>query len=167
MRRFSLIAALLFCAACGGAVHGDLGITREDGNCETPIAVADVAETGDDGETIVRDTTAGAPFDHDGSCSQYSAREIVYAWEAPEAGTVVVTMEGGDGDEDHPDPLLYVSTTCDDETEVACNDDEETGDMLNSRVTFGVTAGTTYFIFADGYQRGDEGSFVLTIAYEG
>ena len=96
------------------------------------------------------------PSSQSGSCavSGYAGPEAVYVLESPMDGAVEIRLEGDD-------PLLYVRTDCEDPTtEVVCNDDFE---GPNSTVFLRVSAGTTYYLFADVFSEDAVSPFVLTV----
>ncbi|MFT6397173.1 MAG: hypothetical protein ACJAYU_001919 [Bradymonadia bacterium] len=67
-----------------------------------------------------------------------------------------------------PDSLLHVRTESGDfATEVACNDDSDLSDTLNSLVFFDDEAGHTYYIFADSYDLEAEGTFTIELSLNG
>src|SRR5262249_37629551 len=86
---------------------------------------------------------------------------VWYAWTAPATGTVSIDTAGSGFD-----TLLaaYTGTSVGALTQVAANDDSGVG--TTSRVSFAVTAGTTYRIAVDGY-LGDAGSVVVNWSLNG
>ena len=57
---------------------------------------------------------------------------------------------------------VYTGTTLGRLNTIASNDDDDTSDVLTSRVSFSAVAGQTYQISVDGYY-GDSGTIVLTV----
>lgn len=99
--------------------------------------------------------TAG-PDSTSGLCGG-SGPEDVYEWTPASSGLAHVDTCGSSFD-----TMLYVrELSCDPfARELACNDDSDCG--LQSRITFNVQAGTTYYVFVDGF-GGDSGSYRLRI----
>lgn len=122
-------------------------------SCAAPIVVAV-------GSTVAGNTT-DAPATYDSSCGDPGAREIVYSVTPTQNGTLKITMQPGLGFS--VDALLHVRTSCADvETELGCADfsgDPHHAEMLQLEAT----AGTTYFVFADGWAHDTFGPFELTV----
>jgi hypothetical protein len=98
-------------------------------------------------------TTSGIGT-HTSSCGG-AGPEHVYAWTPSIDGVGQISTCGSEFDS-----VLHVRTgTCDDGTEVTCNNDEPSC-LYNSRLSFPVSAGTTYYVFVDGYGEG-QGAYVV------
>ncbi|MBL8743011.1 MAG: DUF4215 domain-containing protein [Myxococcales bacterium] len=156
-------------AFCGDG-HAQLGVedcddgnTTDDDSCSNsclvnvpetfgcPGIAADVAPG--PGITLGGDTSV-ATDQYIGSCGG-DAPEIVYAFTATATGVMTVEMLAINND---LDPVLYVKTDCEGSATIACADSTFEGGA--EEVTFSVTAGTTYYVFADGY-FGTAGEFLL------
>lgn len=107
--------------------------------------------------TNVGATHESSEPDHGGVTN--GARSVWYRWVAPSSGTLTVDTCGGQTDFD---TLLsaYSGATLTGLTSLAANDDDPGCGNLRSKVTFAVTAGTTYRVALDGY-NGASGSFTL------
>ena len=130
--------------------------TDRFGTCDTPLSFNDLAEEVSPGVYQVAAEMPERPSEHSGRCSMSGAPgpEMVYIMESPMDGPVEIRLEGDD-------PLLYIRRGCDDPAaEVACNDDYE---GTNSAVYLNVSAGETYYLFADVFSEDDVAPFVLTI----
>jgi hypothetical protein len=94
--------------------------------------------------------------DADGSCTLNSGgSDAVYSLTPDIAGAVSITLTSDFN------ASLYVRTTCGNAgSEVAC--DNETGFAIDS-VTFSAQANTTYYVFVDGSETGQVGSFQLDV----
>jgi hypothetical protein len=100
------------------------------------------------------------------------APEQVYTWTPDVSGTATVATCGAGTTFD---TVLYVRSGSCAGTQLACNDDTatcgtgdgcSTADHHGSRVTFAVSAGTTYSIVVDGYSGscgGASGTFAMTV----
>jgi hypothetical protein len=82
------------------------------------------------------------------------APDLVYVVVPAADGTLVLSLtsewDGG----------LYVRTTCDDPaTELVCTD--VLGDNATEVLQLGVTAGTTYYVYVDGYTSDSFGPYEL------
>jgi hypothetical protein len=130
-------------AGAGAAVaQGD----GEGGSCQNPLPLAI-------GQTVTGDTSRGRN-NHNGSCAEGEAGEIVYALQVERRMLVTIAAE-----QDY-DGALYLRSDCDDqESEVACNDDDQ--NTSHSRIAQVLEPGT-YYVFADGYSD-NEGSYTLTV----
>ena len=117
------------------------------------------------GTTIVpgsgSDSTNGYANDYSGSCSfPPGGPDRVYAVTPTASGNLTVSIGyAADGTTDicavnvnDPgcwDRVIYARTSCTDAaTELACGD---LGAFNVEKITFAVTAGTTYYVFVDGY----------------
>lgn len=120
--------------------------TGEAGTCQNPIPIQL-------GQTVTGDTS-NARHQHGASCAEGEAGERVYVLQLERRMHVTVVAE-----QDY-DGTLYIRSDCDDqESEIACNDDD--GGTSRSRISQVLDPGT-YYIFADGY-RDEAGSFTLTV----
>jgi cysteine-rich repeat protein len=137
----------------GNLLGGDgctAGCIIEDATC--PVA-GDVTSN-IDGATVLGNTSTGTD-DHDGSCVDSGAPELVYTVRPTQDMRLEVSL-------DHPgtsyDTGLYVRTDCLDRTsEVACNDDAQ---GLNSVVRFDAVSGLLYSIVVAGFGT-SSGSFEM------
>lgn len=87
-------------------------------------------------------------------------KTLWWTWKAPSSGTVTITTEGSTFD-----TVLgvYTGTSVRSLTQVVANDDENnTGAIYTSKVTFSAVAGKTYQIAVDGY-KGISGSIKLSL----
>jgi hypothetical protein len=108
------------------------------------------------GAAVTGDTGSGSDHGPGMNCMQNAAApDLVYAVVPAADGTLVLSLtsewDGG----------LYVRTTCDDSaTELVCQD--ALGDNATEVLQLGVTAGTTYYVWVDGYTTESFGSYELT-----
>jgi hypothetical protein len=103
-----------------------------------------------DGDTSTGTNTA------DGSCEGTGSDENIFKYTAPSDGTLRLTLYSG------TDQGLYIRTDCN-FGELACADSAAPGDPETLDVA--VTAGTSYFIFVDGYQATEEGPYQLETSF--
>lgn len=101
------------------------------------------------------DTTSG--YDHGpgvGCMQNAESPDYIYSVTPPADGTLVLSLSSGwDGG-------LYVRTACDDPaTELACVD--QGGDNATEVLQLNVTAGTTYYVYVDGYTSESYGPYEL------
>jgi hypothetical protein len=87
------------------------------------------------------------------------APDLVYAVTPSADGTLVLSLtsewDGG----------LYVRTACDEpQSEVLCVD--QLGDDATEVLQVGVTSGTTYYVFVDGYTTESYGAYELASQLE-
>ena len=100
-------------------------------------------------------STNGAPLVERGSCGGNGA-EAVRSFEAAADGCWRISTAGSTFD-----TVLYVRTDCGQaDSEVGCNDDS---DGLQSEVEVQARAGTTYYVFVDGYNAGAQGAYALSV----
>ncbi|MFO0614616.1 MAG: DUF4215 domain-containing protein [Polyangiaceae bacterium] len=154
-----------FLAYCGdgyaelGAEECDDGNMVDDDTCtnmckvnqpatyDCPGTPADLA--GDMAMSFGGDTGKATDV-YSGTCGGAGAPEIVYAFTALASGVLTIDMSAATMD---GDPVLYVREgSCESGTEIACADQTFGGGT--EEVSFAVTAGTTYYVFADGYSDG-------------
>ena len=103
----------------------------------TVSLAADTTVTGD--TAVATDSTAGA-------CGGEGAAEIVYRVTALDTGVLTITMVGFNGG----DPVLYArAANCAAGSDLGCSDVTFAGGT--EVLTFPVTAGAEYFVFADAY----------------
>ena len=117
-------------------------------------AELDVWDLNEDGDALGRSFRVsgrtGMEDANQGTCSSDSrlGSEAIVRFRAPSEGSwVIQTLATDPGF----DTLIYVRTNClDTGQELACNDDVEPGSILESRVTVGLMADQTVYIFVDG-----------------
>ena len=115
-------------------------------SCVTPLPLVV-------GTTVTGDTSAYTDSGG-GFCAQASTPDVVYAISIMEAGTLFVTLSSA------WDGVLYFRGTCDDpDTEFACANNQPAG--VDEVLAIGVDASSTYYVYVDGAQDGDFGSFTL------
>ena len=155
------------CVVCRDDADCGEGLACLQGECVEPPPNACAAPVQIDGPGRIEGSTvdAAAAFNEtDAQCSvgQADSQEVAHVF-TPEAGGVYCFNTGGSGF----DTVLYVrEAVCDDpEAERACNDDsaEIAGD-LQSALDLELAAGTTYYIFVDGYGLNSSGDYVLTVS---
>ncbi len=146
-------------AGRGGAsapAPGSVAQTAGGGSCESPAPL---------GLGITTGTTARGESNHQGSCGNSSAKEIVYRLEVPVRQRVTIEVDP------RFDAVLYLRKDCSEsDTEVACNDDVQrpggsgnrNNSMRPSRVDEVLDPGT-YFVFVDGYDDA-EGNYRISVA---
>jgi hypothetical protein len=132
-------------------------------------ACADAVAIPAAGGVILGDTSTAGPASLRGSCSRgVASKERVYVWVPETSGTATISTCGA---ATHFDTVLHMRTTCapgvpsPPSVEVACVDDacpNSSGQILASRFTTTVTAGTPYYIIVDGYD-GASGAFRLKV----
>lgn len=107
------------------------------------------------GATIGGTAQSGEPR-HD---SETPAHSIWWKWTAPSSDTVTLTTMGSNFD-----TVLgvYTGSSVSALTTVASNDDEESGDVRTSKLSFNPTQGTTYYIAVDGW-NGYYGQVTLSL----
>ena len=122
--------------------------------CQNPIPMTI-------GETIWGETKLGKDS-YAGSCPIPINRspEQVYTFVASDNGSICLNTFGSDFD-----TVLYVrSATCNNSvSEESCNDDDRS-QSPQSQIDMAVVAGERYFVFVDGYDLNDYGSFILNSA---
>ena len=107
------------------------------------------------GTTVTGDTSGGSDHGPGMNCMQNAAApDLVYVVVPGADGTLVLSLtsewDGG----------LYVRTTCDDAgSELACQD--VLGDNATEVLQLAVTAGTTYYVYVDGYTSDSFGPYEL------
>jgi RHS repeat-associated protein len=99
------------------------------------------------------------------TCGQSHAAgpEHVYAWTPTVSGQTVITTCSSNTTFD---TVLYIKEANTTSEPLACDDDTcaiSTGDHWASRIAPTVQAGTTYYIFVDGWGETDMGDYVLTV----
>lgn len=83
-----------------------------------------------------------------------------------EAGTQEVCASQGLSAPGCWDRVLYVRTTCGDQSsEITCSDDDMDYKSAET-VTIPVTAGSTYYFFVDAYTASDIGDFSLKLTLQ-
>lgn len=148
---------IAFCplnAVCGGASE----LCEEAGTCGRPATFEEAGFTPADAETLafVGDTSTQANT-VDPPCGTVGVPDYVIEWTAPADGILDLFMIGT------YDTVLYVeSGVCGAGVAVDCNDDGTLG-VGSSELAVPVTAGTTYFIYADGYD--DVGLFQIEATF--
>jgi len=103
-------------------------------------------------------TTLNATNDYSGECGKGDGKDVVFAFTSDVSGSAEIDLGGATVTKF--DAELYVRTTCTDtSTQVDCDDSGVGLDKL----AFNATAGTTYYVFVDGYNTDDEGAFKLNV----
>ncbi|MBK6520420.1 MAG: hypothetical protein IPM79_14485 [Polyangiaceae bacterium] len=157
-------------AACGdghaqvGVEDCDDGNQADDDSCSN-TCVINVPETfGCPGTAVDVDAnssatlggdTALATNENQGSCGGDESPEVVYAVTTLEAGTVTFEMVAL---ADDLDPVLYVKSSCDGSSTLACADASFAGGYES--VTVPAEAGETFYVFADGW-GGSTGAYLI------
>jgi hypothetical protein len=131
--------------------------TPASGDCAAPVVVPAMGGT-------FTGTTTGASA-QTGSCGQSGVSpEQVFQWTPTFSGKATIETCGAGT---AFDTVLYMRTgPCASGAQLACNDDacaNASGASRASRATKTVTAGTTYYLFVDGF-NGAKGDFTLTVA---
>ena len=137
----------------GGGNGGEGGGTVADGTCAAPFVI-------NAGAMGMGDTT-GAPDNHrapSSFCQAGSAGEHIYALTPTESGAVTITMTGA------ADMGIYVRSDCTDVASAMACVDVEAGGTEEVLAPINVIAGHTYFIFVDGYDVGEEGTYTLNVS---
>lgn len=134
--------------AVRGAGSGNTETTGDGaGTCQQPIPIQI-------GQTLTGRNDRGTNH-HVGSCIEGGqAPEVVYVLQLDRRQQVTVAAE-----QDY-DGALYLRSSCaDEESELACNDDDE--DVHHSRLVAVLDPGT-YYLFADGFGQ-NTGQYTLTV----
>jgi len=126
--------------------------------CAAPQIIADLPFTGGL-DTTTATTEPTDPFLTCGAGGQ-QFHSVWFSFEAPVDGTVTADTVGSNYDT----VLAALTGTCGSLTQRACNDDTV---GLQSRITFPVTAGTTYLLEITAYGSGNGGQLVLNVQLEG
>ena len=166
-------------AACVAATCGDgyaqLGVEEcddgnavDDDNCTNACTVGQMASFGCPGtaiavpadmEVTTTGDTSSAADDDEGSCGGFGAPEVVYEVTPQASGVLTIAVAGLT---QASDPVLYVrSGSCQGGGELGCADQSFGGGT--ETLVLNVTAGTPYWVFADGYD-GTAGSYALTLS---
>ncbi len=120
---------------------------------------ARVATGSTGGRTSMLDTaTCGVP--RDGTRGGTPAGEAVYAWTAPRSGVYTFDTLGSDYD-----TLLYARSECQ-APDLACNDDVNQSQTLQSSLQLSLDAGQTVLIIIDGFAA-SAGNYTLNIGMGG
>ncbi|MGC4119478.1 MAG: clostripain-related cysteine peptidase [Myxococcales bacterium] len=143
------------CAQCAAGYTSDgaggcVPATANGYTCATAIPLPLVSGT-------VTGSTTGAGDEHNPSCltsTTNDSADLVYV--LTPAANVHVTLETSASF----DTVLSLATSCS-APELICNDDIVNMVDTNSRIEYDLVAGTTYYVFVDGYKA--TGSFTLTI----
>ena len=138
----------------GGTETGDSG-PESLGTCATATPTA--------GFGTFFGSTLGLTDDYQAGCAASPSGDEVYTFVAPADGSVCVSSLGSDFD-----TVVYVRTDCEaGSSEIACNDDAPgLGLGVESQLQFEADAGSTYFVFIDGYGFAtvrSEGNYQLDI----
>ncbi len=100
--------------------------------------------------------TADSADTYQGSCGGVGAPEVVYAITAEDDGILFLDMIAVNND---LDPVLHVRSQCDNPgSEAACADTTFLGGYESTQLP--VIAGSTYYVFADGWD-GSSGEFLI------
>ena len=129
---------------------GDAACARGPGDaCGDPFSISTYG--------VFDGSTAAMTADYGGSCTSAGGRDVVYAFRAPESGTVCAHTNGS-----VYDTVLYAETTCGDSgSTLDCDDDGGLG--LQSQIEFEASSGTTYFLVVDGFGASSSGDYTLTV----
>ncbi len=106
---------------------------------------------------VVVGDTRGMNDDFTPTCGAVGSPDIVYQFVAPRTGTLSVESFATF------DTALSATggSPCDGGAELACSDVDVGGDEGDERISFAVVSGTSYFIWMNGYDPGDEGPYQL------
>ncbi len=116
------------------------------------------ASIGAQGDITLGGNTADseASYVGDGICAFADSAEIVYAITPDDSGVLLLGMISINGD---LDPVLYVKDDCEGSATLGCADATYLGGY--EELTIPVEAGTTYYVFADGWGS-STGEFLLS-----
>jgi hypothetical protein len=132
--------------------RGTMTIGQSNNECAGAFAITNGVTAG----TTVGSTTS-APT---GSCGSMG-NDVWYAYTATCTGTATVSTCPADGGSATFDSVIAAfSGACGSLVQLACNDDSC---GLQSRITFAVTAGTTYYIAVGEFQGNNVGTFNLFV----
>jgi hypothetical protein len=106
------------------------------------------------GPALATGATSGGPSTLEGTCGGDAVDEAVFTWVAPSDGDYDFTTDGSDFD-----TVIYVRDGLCTESELACNDDDES---LQGRVIVPLGAGQRVTVVVDGYDT-NAGNYVLGI----
>ncbi|MEM6931653.1 MAG: hypothetical protein AAF602_32280, partial [Myxococcota bacterium] len=143
------------------------GAVDSGGPGDSGIAADDPAQCTDDTMPLgtLRATTSPWRTDFVPSCSEQGQYDSAFggpdhqvAFTAPRTGTYVFDTVGS-----HFDTVLSLHTSCEDRTELACNDEGFTREGA-SRVELAMTAGQTILVNVDGFDDFHFGKFQLNIS---
>jgi RHS repeat-associated protein len=117
------------------------------------------------GGTITGTTSGNSEFTAGCQYDSQQAPEHVYAWTPEDSGVATFSTCGAGTSFD---TVLYVSTASDGTAQFECNDqtyacDTASGESKGSRFSFFAIAGTTYYLYIDGNQDGQQGNYTLTV----
>ena len=146
--------------SCNGCGPGNDGVNCTNTCLPPPVDGCDSPTMIPAGGGTFLGATSGTGV-QGGTCGSGTAAapEAVFEWTPATSGTASIDTVGSSFD-----TVLYIrSANCGAGTQLACNDDSF---GLQSAISPAVAAGTTYFIFVDGY-GGDFGSFVLDVTPPG
>ncbi len=136
-----------------GTFQLDVSVTQPGPDSSCPGQAVSFTGSGTEDRTASASGDTGADADSaSATCTGSGQNDAVYAFtpDIDGAMTVALSDPGFDGG-------LYVRTTCDDSgSQVVCSDANGLG--KKESVTFKVTAGTTYYVFVDGYDSPLAGS---------
>ncbi len=139
---------------------GDGAVDCADSDCAGQASCTCVASGALPCGGSVSGSSTNAPSNVDSySCTNWNntGPEVVYTVTSPLSGTVTVDMTGLTADLD-----LFVTTGSGNSCQsTACVDGSGTEGTASEQVSWNATAGTTYFVVADGYQNAS-GSFTLS-----
>lgn len=105
----------------------------------------------------VSGTTAGGSNELFGSCGGFSAPEATFRYTAPVTDSYVIDTYGSAFD-----TILYVLSGSCSASQLACDDDDLTSGVLQSKLTLSLNAGQIIVIVVDGF-GGENGTFNLHI----
>lgn len=151
----------------GDSVTGiDPSAGETEGETGTTVDPVDMCDE-DIGNTVPftqAGNNMGQGNDSHGSCTfdmgQPEGEDVTYSWTAPADGLYQFDTIGSAVE----DTVLYVYDACMDGMEIACNDDEPGGNLLQSSLVLGMTSGQTVAVVVDGWSDQRVGDFVLNIS---
>ncbi|MBI5486514.1 MAG: hypothetical protein HY905_04205 [Deltaproteobacteria bacterium] len=128
---------------CGNTCDDDCdGLTNEGCSCTGDTCACTLTVAGAGG--TYTGTTSGMANNTSGSCASSACPDVVYSFTPTTTGTWAIDTNGSGFD-----TVLYVHSAGCPGTQIACDDDSGSGNQ--SRVLVSLTAGTTYYVFVDGY----------------
>jgi RHS repeat-associated protein len=117
------------------------------------------------GGTVTGTTSGNSQFQAVCANDSNQTPEHVYTWTPVASGMATISTCGAGT---LFDTALYVSTAADGSGQFRCNDqtyscDTSAGEDSGSKVDFFAVAGTTYYLYVDGNNPGQQGNYSLTV----